>query len=195
MKRLLALLTIFALTAAPLATRVEAAPPGSGGIAVPIMGSSSPDSPIPGTFNGTLRITRFVNNGGKVVAQGVLTGVVTSTTGGVPTTVGSIVRTVSVPVDLSQPAIAAAVAAAPGAIGAQAVCDILHLVLGPLHLNLLGLVIDLNQVVLDITGETGPGNLLGNLLCALTGILDGGNTNAIVNLLNQILGILGGLGI
>jgi hypothetical protein len=52
-------------------------------------------------------------------------------------------------------------------------CAIVGLVLGPLHLDVLGLVIDLNRVVLDIVGQTGPGNLLGNLLCALTGILDG----------------------
>ena len=52
-------------------------------------------------------------------------------------------------------------------------CAILGLVLGPLHLDLLGLVIDLNRVVLNIVGQTGAGNLLGNLLCALTGILDG----------------------
>lgn len=53
-------------------------------------------------------------------------------------------------------------------------CDIVSLVLGPLHLDVLGLVIDLNRVVLTIVGQTGPGNLLGNLLCALTGILDDG---------------------
>ena len=53
-------------------------------------------------------------------------------------------------------------------------CAILNLVLGPLHLDVLGLVIDLNRVVLNIVGQTGAGNLLGNLLCALTGILDGG---------------------
>jgi hypothetical protein len=53
-------------------------------------------------------------------------------------------------------------------------CAILSLVLGPLHLDLLGLVIDLNRVVLNIVGQTGAGNLLGNLLCALVGILDGG---------------------
>ena len=52
-------------------------------------------------------------------------------------------------------------------------CAILSLVLGPLHLDVLGLVIDLNRVVLNIVGQTGAGNLLGNLLCALTGILDG----------------------
>jgi hypothetical protein len=42
-----------------------------------------------------------------------------------------------------------------------------------------------------------PGNLLGNLLCALVGILDGpqlgGFLNAITNLLNQINAILAGL--
>jgi hypothetical protein len=66
-------------------------------------------------------------------------------------------------------------------------------VLGPLHLDLLGLVVDLNQVVLNITAVPGAGNLLGNLLCAVTGLLD--NPGALANLLNQILGILNGLGL
>ncbi len=48
------------------------------------------------------------------------------------------------------------------------------MVLGPLHLDVLGLQIDLNRVVLNIVGQTGPGNLLGNLLCGLVGLLDGG---------------------
>jgi hypothetical protein len=41
---------------------------------------------------------------------------------------------------------------------------VLNLVLGPLHLDLLGLVVDLNQVHLVITAVQAPGNLLGNLL-------------------------------
>jgi hypothetical protein len=70
-------------------------------------------------------------------------------------------------------------------------CAILNLVLGPLHLDLLGLVIDLNRVVLNITGQTGAGNLLGNLLCALTGILDGGVVlTRFLSVLNQILAAL-----
>jgi hypothetical protein len=81
---------------------------------------------------------------------------------------------------------------------ATATCDILDLVLGPLHLDLLGLVIDLNQVHLQITAEQGPGNLLGNLLCAVAGLLDNnpaggglsGLLQSIANLLNQILGQL-----
>ena len=68
--------------------------------------------------------------------------------------------------------------------------------LGPLHLDLLGLVVDLNQVNLNITAEQGSGNLLGNLLSSVAGLLDnsrggGGGLNgllqAITSLLNQIL--------
>jgi hypothetical protein len=52
------------------------------------------------------------------------------------------------------------------------VCDILFLDLAPLHLDLLGLELDLAQVVLDLDAVSGPGALLGNLLCAVTGLLD-----------------------
>jgi hypothetical protein len=44
-------------------------------------------------------------------------------------------------------------------------CSVLHLVLGPLHLELLGLVADLNKIVLDLTAV--PGTLLGNVFCQL----------------------------
>jgi hypothetical protein len=75
-----------------------------------------------------------------------------------------------------------------------AACDILNLVLGPLDLNILGLRIQLNRVVLDITAVPGAGNLLGNLLCAVVGLLDGsplaGLLGQLRTLLNQILGLL-----
>jgi hypothetical protein len=69
-------------------------------------------------------------------------------------------------------------------------------VLGPLNLDLLGLVVTLDTVHLNITAQQGPGNLLGNLLCAVAGLLDGpaplsGLLNGITALLNQILGALG----
>jgi hypothetical protein len=69
-------------------------------------------------------------------------------------------------------------------------CTILDLTLGPLHLDLLGLVVDLNQVHLTITGQQGPGNLLGNLLCGLANALNGGGGGGIANLLNRLLGLL-----
>lgn len=71
-------------------------------------------------------------------------------------------------------------------------CDILHLDLGPLHLDVLGLNVDLSEVILDITAVGGAGNLLGNLLCAVAGLLDpAGPLTQIVGLLNQILDLLG----
>jgi hypothetical protein len=79
------------------------------------------------------------------------------------------------------------------------VCPILHLELGPLDLNLLGLRVQLNQVVLDITAIPGPGNLLGNLLCAIAGLLDGVDLSGILgnllqNLLDALIRLLEGLG-
>jgi len=70
-------------------------------------------------------------------------------------------------------------------------CDILNLVLGPLDLNLLGLVVHLDKVVLNITAVPGAGNLLGNLLCAVAGLLDGtGLLSTVLSTLNQILAAL-----
>lgn len=75
-------------------------------------------------------------------------------------------------------------------------CQILDLVLGPLDLNLLGLNVHLDRVVLNIFATPGPGALLGNLLCAVAGLLDGsplaGLLGQLATLLNQILGTLRG---
>jgi hypothetical protein len=75
----------------------------------------------------------------------------------------------------------------------QGTCQILDLVLGPLHLDLLGLVVDLygrtkrDPVQVTITGEPGHG-LLGDLLCSLAG---GGNITSLAQLqsLLQALGV------
>jgi hypothetical protein len=74
-------------------------------------------------------------------------------------------------------------------------CAILHLELGPLDLTLLGLQVVLDNcmngpVTVDITGITGQGNLLGNLLCQLLGggLINIGTT--LQNILNQILSLL-----
>ena len=72
-------------------------------------------------------------------------------------------------------------------------CSVLHLVLGPLDLDLLGLVVHLDRVVLDITAVP-AGGLLGQLLCAVANLLSGGLgglLGQLATLLNQILGQLG----
>ena len=77
-------------------------------------------------------------------------------------------------------------------IGQQMKSGILHLELGPLDLDLLGLAVHLDRVVLDISAVPGAGNLLGNLLCSVVNLLNGGGAlTQIAGLLNQILALLG----
>jgi hypothetical protein len=53
------------------------------------------------------------------------------------------------------------------------VCPILFLELGPIFLDVLGLIVEVpDPIVVEVRAERGPGQLLGNLLCALLGILD-----------------------
>jgi hypothetical protein len=158
----------------------------SEGLVIPVQATSLDQ----GSFVGQLEITRFAREADSVVAVGLLTGTLTDEMGAVT----GIVRTVKLPVDFTNLA-SAATAAAAGGITIQQTCDVLHLTLGPLHLDLLGLIIDLNQVQLDITADP-AGGLLGSLLCALAGLLGGagpipGLLNQIVGLLNQILAALG----
>jgi hypothetical protein len=47
---------------------------------------------------------------------------------------------------------------------ATRICDVLNLTLGPLHLELLGLIVDLNRVVLTIKADSE-----GSLLCGVAG--------------------------
>ncbi|CAN7344882.1 ABC transporter substrate-binding protein [Terrabacter sp. LjRoot27] len=123
-----------------------------------------------GTFAGSFTPTAFTNQNGQLAVTGVVTGTLTTLTGAVVPVTQTVTTTVA------------------GATAAGS-CDILNLVLGPLHLDVLGLVVDLNQVVLNITGATGAGNLLGNLLCAITGLLDGSGVNGLATLLNRLLGL------
>jgi hypothetical protein len=135
-----------------------------------------------GVFNGTLRIVAFGVNNGALVASGIVSGTVVGATG-----VSTVSQMVTIPVNMGAKAATVGTVAAPAA----AACGILNLVLGPLHLDLLGLVVDLNQVVLNLNAVPGAGNLLGNLLCAVTNLLNsGGSLTQIANLLNQILALL-----
>ena len=131
-------------------------------------------------FSGHFDVTQFVTKNGKAYALGTLTGKVGN-------------RTVS----KSNVAIPVSVEKTTG-ISPAATCPILHLVLGPLDLNLLGLTVHLNQVVLDINAQSGPGNLLGNLLCSVANLLNGtgltspltsGQLAGLLNILQQLVNL------
>jgi hypothetical protein len=71
-----------------------------------------------------------------------------------------------------------------GAAQVDEVCPILDLSLGPVDLDLLGLQVHLDDcndgpVTVSLSAESGPGNLVGNLLCGLVGLLDA-NTPQII---------------
>jgi hypothetical protein len=119
------------------------------------------------TLNGVVHIRKVVASGDGVTAIGVLTGTVKDALG----VTTSVVRTIAFPITIG-----------------NTTCDILHLDIGPISLDLLGLKVDLSRIVLDITAEARPGNLLGNLLCAVAGLLD--DPTGLAKLLNQILALL-----
>jgi hypothetical protein len=143
---------------------------------IPATAQAAPSLSIPvagtaiggGTFSGVFTLTSFAVQDGQVVALGTVSGIVSNA--GV--VVGSALTTVAVPTHVLD--------------GSS--CDILHLDVGPIALDVLGLKVDLSRVILDITAQTGAGNLLGNLLCAVTGLLD--NPGGLARLLDQILGAL-----
>ena len=168
---LLASLVLALAGGAIAASTATAAPPQATGLTVPVTGEFTDALGGVGTFTGTYEIERFTTQGGALVAVTTLTGTAVDSLGN---TIGTVNQTATVP------------------LAAAGTCDILHLTLGPLDLDLLGLVVHLDQVQLDITAEQGPGNLLGNLLCGIAGILDGNAPgNVIARLLNQLLGLLG----
>lgn len=143
-----------------------------------LVGTASDGSKVTGSFTPL----KFVKKDGKQQVKGVVDGVVTHANGTKETFTA--LRTLQVKKINGQRLSGLASTSAQR----MAVCDILHLVLGPLDLDLLGLRVHLDKIVLDIVAATGAGNLLGNLLCAITGLLDGGPLGGLLGQLNDLLG-------
>jgi hypothetical protein len=178
MSLVLAAMMALTFTLGPIATIAAAQQnqPGAGLVVPNVTGTLLQGTQQVGELtNGTLTVTRLQERGGQLLATGTLTG----TAQGQPVT--QPFR--DIPVTLVDPNGGA--------------CDILNLDLGPLNLDLLGLVVDLSPVSLDVTALPGPGKLLGNLLCAVAGLLDQNPAGALNGILNELLGIinrlLGGL--
>ena len=155
---------------------------------VPISGKSTKGNK---QFSGTYTIERFIAKGNKLYSVGTLKGKlgskkVTKDNVRLPATVANAsapaagqARASQVPLPLPP-------------LPAGNACSILSLDLGPINLNLLGLVARTNQIQLRIDAVQGPGNLLGNLLCGITGILNpsGALANTPLGQLSQILNAL-----
>ena len=142
--------------------------------------------PVHGLLNnaeatGTLNISRFETSDQKLFAVGTIT----MAPVGTPSQVSIIAARVPVVLPNSPSGAPASTLAPTAAAGPT--CQILNLTLGPLDLDLLGLVVHLDQVNLNITAQQGAGNLLGNLLCAVANLLNGTNLSS---LLQQLVNAL-----
>jgi hypothetical protein len=145
-----------------------------------IVGSTASGRDVTGSFVPL----KFLKRNGKLYVRGLVSGVVQEPG---PNSTFAQLRTIRVKTINGTPAHSGR------AVAARATCRILHLVLAPLNLNLLGLRVHLDRVLLNIVAVSGAGNLLGNLLCAVAGLLDGGVgglLGRLTNLLNRILGNL-----
>ena len=134
-------------------------------------------------FSGTYAIQRFTRaRSGRYAGRLVSVGTVTGRMSGRRVTK----RNVVMPAQLTSAATAAQLPPLPNA------CTILNLSIQPINLNLLGLVVRTNRIDLRIDAQRGPGNLLGNLLCAITGILDpqSAATSQLAAALNAILALV-----
>ena len=139
-------------------------------------------------FKGKYTIERFISKGGKLYSVGTLTGKL-----GSKKVTKENVRMPAKVANASAPAKASQVPPLPlPPLPAGNACAILSLDLGPINLNVLGLVVRTNQIQLRIDAVQGPGNLLGNLLCGITGILNpsGALANTPLGQLTQILNAL-----
>jgi hypothetical protein len=172
MKRILISLTMLIIISSFSVLGVAAAATKASLPAAPPLNVTGTIANAGGTFTGTFNIIRFAVQNGNLVAVGNLSGTLIDSLGNIIGTVTNQVISLLV---------------SPG----TATCEILDLHLGPLDLTLLGLMVHLDQVNLNITAEQGPGNLLGNLLCAVAHLLDGGGPlTSLAGLLNNILRLL-----
>jgi hypothetical protein len=174
-------LTAASSSAAPTSSRAVVGKSDLGKIKSTVVGKTSAGDKVGGSFTPI----KVIERDGVMYMKGFLRGVIKDAG---PNTKFSGVQTIPIKKINGSRLVDGRVAANAAA------CDILNLVLGPLDLNILGLRVQLNQVVLDITAVPGAGNLLGNLLCAVAGLLDGsplaGLLGQLQTLLNQILGAL-----
>jgi hypothetical protein len=160
-------------TIAPAATAAQKAPQTdcSSALQAPLTGTFIDAAGNTATYDLCYTLKKFTAQNGQLTAVGMVSGTATDLVTGATQQVKE--KSIASP------------AAATGT------CTILDLTIQPIDLNLLGLMVHTDTIHLEITAQSGPGNLLGNLLCGVANLLNnGGSLSQIVDLLNQIIGLL-----
>lgn len=78
---------------------------------------------------------------------------------------------------------------APGFMLVSQACGALHVEIGAANVNLMGVAVMTDPLVLDVGADSG--GLIGSLVCQILGLL--GNPTMLTGLLNSLLAQLGGL--
>jgi len=162
---------------------------------LPVTGIATAPDGAKGTFAGTFSLQRFATRDGKtVVAIGMMTGVVTIDAGDPGAAKSVLAGPIDLPVQVSPAGPITTMTAPTGVAAASpvvaaATCQVLNVALGAANLNVLGLQVATQPIVLDISGDSA--GVLGNLVCTVLDTLN--NVVDLVGLLNQILGLLTGL--
>jgi hypothetical protein len=147
---------------------------GSGPLQLPVASAA-------GSFTGTFSINRFEVRDNGVVAVGIVRGSLAGT--------GSVVLgEVAAPVTVGAASARAPASNAPVA-PQQATCQVLHLDIGAVNLNVQGLIVTTQPISIDLSGDSAAP--LGHLVCTIQSTLN--SVVGLVDLLNQLLGVLTGL--
>ena len=130
-------------------------------------------------FSGHYTVDHFVTRGGKTYAEGTLTGKIGP-------------RSIK-PTQVMIPTSVAGSGTTGTTGSASATCPILHLDLGPAQSQLAGPQRASQRGDPEITATSGPGNLLGNLLCGVSNLLNTGSPLAsdLSGLLNIVQSLVG----
>lgn len=156
MKRIALLTALLAVVLAAGAAAAIATPSGSSKSASAAKGAG----PVMGNVGVRYKVNKFVKSGRTLMARGTVVATYTPQAGA--------------PTVVKRPFTARVKVARKWKVASQQkICQVLTLTLGPTHLNLLGLIVDLNRVHLVITADS-EGGILGQLLCGLAG---GGRTS------------------
>jgi hypothetical protein len=149
-----------------------------------------------GEFRGTATINAFELRDDHIVAVGVVRG--TLSRGGRAIGSGLAAPVAWTTVQIRASGVAAVAGPARRHFGVQQArwmlaqaepCPVVDIALGPVDVNLLGVVVALDPIALDLHGEMGTP--LGELVCQVSDLLV--NVAGLVGVLNGILGLLTGL--